>query len=178
MKKFILFFAFLISSFTISVNQVQAATNAIVASAATSISEPKTTEPKTATDPKTKEPKTAVKKTAWHRLTHPAETLRDGDNKDVIFYILAILLGTLGIHRVVMGADGIMILWYILIAIALGLVFTLLSILTAGLFGFFGWIIIPALPIFDIISALIGGTSYFQGNNDIFAGFKGLKGGK
>ncbi len=167
MKKLILFLAFLFASITFSVNEVNAASIATTAVNSVSVT---TTIPE-----KVVNQKKVVKKSAWYRLTHPVETLRTGDdNKDVIFYVLCILLGPLGIHRVVMGAKPIMILWYILAGLGLALVYLLLSILTFFLLAWIGWIIIFALPLFDLITALVSGTSYFQGNDDVFAGFKGL----
>ena len=121
--------------------------------------------------------KKAPKKSTFYRLTHPIETLRDGDNKDIIFYLLCIFIGTLGLHRLIMGSKPIIILWYILATLAGILITSVLSLIGFPLLGFLGWIIVYALPLSDLISALMNGTSYFSGNDDIFAGFKGLSGG-
>ncbi len=119
---------------------------------------------------------TNVKKQSfWQRLAHPFERT---DDKDLIFYLLCIFIGTLGIHRVIMGSKPMIMLWYILAAIVGVLIAGLLASLSFGILSFLGWVIVAALPLSDLIAAFLKGTSYFQGNDDIFAGFKGLGGGK
>jgi hypothetical protein len=94
------------------------------------------------------------------------------DDKSALFYVLAILLGPLGLHRLVMGSKPTIVLWYVLITLGLGLAYILLTLLTFGLWAFIGWIFFWALPLFDVIKALTKGVGVFAGNNDIFAGFK------
>ena len=79
------------------------------------------------------------------KVAKAASSGKDG----VIAGIIAFLLGGLGIHRLYMGSNGIIVLWYL---ITLG-----------GLFGI--------LPLIDMIRLFMGHTSHYDGNNSLFAAF-------
>lgn len=72
------------------------------------------------------------------------------DNEGIVGAILALVLGGLGIHRVYLGSDGIIILWYIL-----------------TIFGLFG-----IIPLIDFFRLLLQGSSHYKGNNNLFACFQ------
>jgi TM2 domain-containing membrane protein YozV len=72
------------------------------------------------------------------------------DDRTLVAALLAFFLGGLGIHRVYLGADGIIILWYII-----------------SIFGIFGLI-----PLIDFIRILINGTEHYEGNSSLFRAFQ------
>ncbi|TNE60421.1 MAG: TM2 domain-containing protein [Bacteroidetes bacterium] len=75
---------------------------------------------------------------------------KETDNDGIVAAILAFVLGGIGIHRVYLGSDGIIILWYIL-----------------TIFGIFG-----IIPLIDFFRLLINGSGHYRNNNDLFAAFK------
>jgi hypothetical protein len=64
--------------------------------------------------------------------------------------LLCLFLGTLGLHRVYLKADLIIIFWYFI---------------TVG--GFFGLI-----PLIDFIRLIMGQTDHYQGNSNLFRAFQ------
>ena len=76
----------------------------------------------------------------------------------VLAIVLALLIGGLGIHRFIMGAGGIIILWYVLLSFLFGL---------GMLLGFIDFIVL----------LIDGNTARFEGNNNVFACFGGGGGG-
>jgi hypothetical protein len=123
---------------------------------------------KTIGEPNTK--KATTKKNVFAKI---GQWFKKAETQDLLFYALAILLGAIGIHRLVAGSEPMIILWYILVAVGIGLAFTILTVITGGLFALLGgWLIFWILPILDIIKALIKGVSHFEGNNDVFASLK------
>lgn len=123
---------------------------------------------------KTANPTVKKEKLGWLKKAalSIAKKVADMDQTTLLFVILAAVIGALGIHRVVAGAKPVIILWYILVALGISLIYTLLSIVTGGLFALFGWSLYWILPLFDIIKVFTKGIGHFQGNNDVFAGFK------
>lgn len=75
---------------------------------------------------------------------------KETDNDGIVAAILALFLGGLGIHRVFLKSDGIIILWYIL-----------------TVFGIFGLI-----PLIDFFRLLLQGSAHYRGNNSLFACFQ------
>jgi TM2 domain-containing membrane protein YozV len=72
------------------------------------------------------------------------------DNDQLIAILLAFFLGGLGIHRVFLQSDPIIILWYLL---------------TLG--GFFGLI-----PLIDFIRLIMGQLDHYRGNDSLFRAFQ------
>ena len=72
------------------------------------------------------------------------------DNDGIVAAILAFVLGVLGIHRVFLGSNGIIVLWYILTI--------------GGLFGI--------IPLVDFFRLLLQGSAHYRDNDDLFAAFK------
>jgi hypothetical protein len=167
MKKIITFFVLLCLSIILNIAPTNAA-SIYTSNTGFTIENPKK-------DDKATTPAKAPKQSFWQRIAHPFRA--EGD-KDALFYVLCILIGGLGLHRVIVGSKPMMIVWYILATVAGFIVWSLLTSLSFGFFSFIGFLIIYALPISDLIAALMHGTGIFQGNDDIFAGFKGLSGGK
>lgn len=64
--------------------------------------------------------------------------------------VLCLFLGGLGIHRIYLKSDPIIILWYF---ISLG--------------GFFG-----IIPLIDFIRILMGQTDHYRGNSNLFRAFQ------
>lgn len=120
---------------------------------------------KTIGEPSTKKataPKQTVFAKAWQRI-------KSFSTNEIVFYVLAIITGPIGLHRLVAGSSLKVVLCYIGIALLIGLLFWLLNFLTLGLLGgALFWL----LPIFDIIKAATSGVSHFEGNEDVFAAFK------
>jgi hypothetical protein len=166
MKQIMLLLAFLIGS-SFAAQTVQASAPAFVGMTTVTIGEPSATKSTTTTATPKGKLSWIVKAATW--LT---KKVNDMDQTTLLFIVLAALLGVLGIHRVVAGASPMIILWYILFALGVSLALTLLGFLTGGLIWLFGWALYWILPIFDIIKVLTKGISHFQGNNDLFAGFK------
>ncbi len=73
-----------------------------------------------------------------------------GENRVVAAALLAFFIGALGIHRVYLGGNGLLILGYI---------FTI-----GGLFGI--------LPLIDFIRIVSGGIDHYEGNDALFAAFQ------
>lgn len=73
-----------------------------------------------------------------------------GENDQLIAIILVIFLGVLGIHRVFLGSNPIIILWYFL---------------TIG--GIFGLI-----PLIDLIRLAIGQVDHYRDNDSLFRAFQ------
>ncbi len=72
------------------------------------------------------------------------------DNDQVLAILLAFFLGGLGIHRLYLKSDPIIILWYVI---------------TLG--GFFGLI-----PLIDFIRLIIGQVDHYRGNSNLFRAFQ------
>ncbi len=72
------------------------------------------------------------------------------DNEGIVGAILALVLGGIGIHRVYLGSEPIIILWYIL-----------------TIFGIFG-----IIPLIDFFRLLLQGSAHYKGNNSLFACFQ------
>ena len=72
------------------------------------------------------------------------------DNEGIIAAVICFFLGGLGIHRVYLNSEPIIILWYL---ITLG-----------GIFGL--------IPLIDFIRLIIGHVDHYRENNDLFAAFK------
>jgi hypothetical protein len=163
--KQILFFVALTVGFLFSAQSTQANVPCF-AGVTVSIGEPETTA-KTA-------PTAKKEKLAWlkNAAVWVAKKVSEMDQDQLIFIVLTILIGWLGVHRVVAGAKPVIILWYFLVALGVTLLYVLLSILTFGIFGAFGWLLYYILPIFDLIKVLTKGIGHFKGNNDLFASFK------
>lgn len=73
-----------------------------------------------------------------------------GDNDQLIAIILVIFVGGLGIHRVFLGSNPIIILWYLL---TLG-----------GIFGL--------IPLIDLIRLAIGQVDHYRGNDALIRAFQ------
>ena len=73
-----------------------------------------------------------------------------GENDQLIAIILVIFVGGLGIHRVFLGSNPIIILWYLL---------------TIG--GIFGLI-----PLIDLIRLAIGQVDHYRDNDSLFRAFQ------
>lgn len=71
-------------------------------------------------------------------------------DEQVVAILLAFFVGWLGIHRLYLGSDPIIILWYVI---------------TFG--GFFGLI-----PLIDFIRLIIGQVDHYKGNNSLFRAFQ------
>ena len=91
-----------------------------------------------------------LKKARFFKKAQKAKYGKETDNDGIVGAILAFVLGWLGIHRVYLGSDGIIVLWYLL---------------TIG--GIFGLI-----PLIDFFRLLINGSAHYRNNNDLFAAFK------
>jgi TM2 domain-containing membrane protein YozV len=71
-------------------------------------------------------------------------------DQQLVAILLALFLGGLGIHRVYLGSEPIIILWYLI-----------------SFFGFFG-----IIPLIDLIRLLIGQVSHYEGNSNLFRAFQ------
>jgi len=71
-------------------------------------------------------------------------------DKQTLAIVLTLLLGGLGIHRLYLGSDPIIILWYFI---------------TAG--GFF-----LIIPFIDLIRLIIGQVDHYEGNSSLFRAFQ------
>lgn len=72
------------------------------------------------------------------------------DNDQIVAILLAFFLGGLGIHRVYLGSQPIIILWYLI---------------TLG--GFFGLI-----PLIDFIRLIMGQVDHYRDNDSLFRAFQ------
>lgn len=88
----------------------------------------------------------------WANKLYARYEKAKGDDNAILAGILGILIGGLGIHRVVLGSKPIIILWYFLLSCLFGL----------------GAI----LGLIDGILILVNGTEKFDGNDSVFAAFK------
>ena len=101
-----------------------------------------------------------VTKTAIHQFKRPSRfkmwalktmaRATGSDNNVIIALLLTFFLGGLGIHRVYLGSQPIMILWYV--------------ITIGGIFGI--------LPLIDFFRILFSGTSHYDNNNSFIAAFE------
>ncbi len=82
-------------------------------------------------------------------LSWVTRNLADNDDQ-VVAILLAFFVGWLGIHRLYLGSDPIIILWYVI---------------TLG--GFFGLI-----PLIDFIRLVIGQVDHYRDNNSLFRAFQ------
>ncbi|MBK6949892.1 MAG: TM2 domain-containing protein [Saprospiraceae bacterium] len=78
-----------------------------------------------------------------------SDKLADSDTQ-LVAILLCFFLGGLGIHRVYLKSNPIIILWYFL---------------TLG--GFFGLI-----PLIDFIRLIMGQVDHYEGNNSLFRAFQ------
>lgn len=72
------------------------------------------------------------------------------NDKQLVAILLAFFLGGLGIHRIYLGSDPIIILWYVI-----------------SFFGFFG-----IIPLIDFIRLIIGQVDHYEGNSNLFRAFQ------
>lgn len=72
------------------------------------------------------------------------------DNDQIVAILLAFFVGWLGIHRLYLKSDPIIILWYVI---------------TLG--GFFGLI-----PLIDFIRLILGQVDHYRGNSSLFRAFE------
>jgi TM2 domain-containing membrane protein YozV len=72
------------------------------------------------------------------------------NDKQLVAILLTLFLGGLGIHRVYLGSEPIIILWYLI---------------TLG--GFFG-----IIPLIDFIRLILGQVSHYEGNSNLFRAFQ------
>lgn len=72
------------------------------------------------------------------------------DDRQIVAILLALFVGGLGIHRIYLGSDPIIVLWYVI-----------------SFFGFFG-----IIPLIDLIRLIIGQVDHYEGNNSLFRAFQ------
>ena len=170
MRKFVLFIAIIIASFFAGAATTNAASIATPNTVATHIAAANSNGNQLTARIALPAPdvKKAPKKSIWDRLF-----TKSGNDNDILFYLACIFVGWLAIHRLLKGSKPVMIVWYILITV-LGYILSYFI----PFFGWIGWLVISFLPICDIITSFLHGTDYFNNNDDIFAGVKGLFGGK
>jgi hypothetical protein len=88
---------------------------------------------------------------ACHKIVAFQQKARDNDDM-LIAGIVGLVIGGLGIHRVMLGSKPIIILWYILLSALFGL---------GALLGFIDGLVI-----------LLGNGSKYKDNNSVFALFQ------
>jgi TM2 domain-containing membrane protein YozV len=81
------------------------------------------------------------------KTTVTLQTNTADSNQQVIAILLCFFLGGLGLHRLYLGARGIVILWYVLTC--------------GGIFGI--------VPLVDFILLIFSGTSRFEGKSSLIA---------
>jgi hypothetical protein len=165
MKQIMFLFAFLIGSF-VAAPSAHANISAFAGLTISTIGEPSPAKTAAATPKKGKG--SWIKQAA----TWIVKKVNDMDEKTLIFVLVAAIIGPLGVHRIVAGSSPIIVLWYILIGVAISAALIFLSFIGLGFFAYFGWLFYWILPILDIIKAYSKGLSHFEGNNNVFAGFK------
>jgi hypothetical protein len=165
MKQIMFLFAFLIGSLT-TAPSAHANISAFAGLTISTIGEPTPTA-NTATIPKKAKGSWIKQAANWI-----IKKVSDMDEKTLIFVLVAAVIGPLGVHRILAGSKPIIVLWYILLGVLISAALIFLSFIGLGFFAYFGWLFYWILPILDIIKAYSKGLSHFEGNNNVFAGFK------